>query len=67
MGVSQTKEKDFESLIEKTLVGTSLEERNGLALNIADQRPNNTQYYYGAPKDFDRSLAIDTRRLWCLL
>ena len=46
MSVSQAKEKDFESLIEKTLVGTSLEERNGLALNIDDQRPNANQYYY---------------------
>ena len=67
MGVSQTKEKDFESLIEKTLVGTSLEERNGLALNIDDQRPNANQYYYGAPNHFKRYLAIDTHRLWSFL
>ena len=54
-------------MIQKSLVGTSLEERNGLTLNIEDQRPNANQYYYGAPKDFDLSLAIDTHRLWSFL
>ena len=68
MSVSKTNEQAFEELIEKTLVGTSLEERQLNGTNDVDaQRPDSNQYYWGLPKDLDKKLAIDTRRLWSFL
>ena len=68
MIVSKTNEQAFEELIEKTLVGTSLEERQLNGTNDVDaQWPNSNQYYWGLPKDLDKKLALDTRRLWSFL
>ena len=68
MSVSKTNEEALEELIEKTLVGTSLEERQLNGTNDVDaQNPEANQYYWGLPKDLDKKLAIDTRRLWSFL
>lgn len=68
MSVSKTDEEAFEALIEKTLIGTSLEERQQHGIHDVDaQNPKANQYYWGLPKDFDKKLAIDKRRLWSFL
>ena len=68
MSVSKTNEQAFEALIEKVLVGTSLEERQQNGTNDVDaQRPDSNHYYWGLPKDLDKKLALDTRRLWSFL
>ncbi len=65
---SQTNEQAFEALIEKALVGSTREERTANGLNDVDaQSPNAQQYYWGQPKDMDKKLAIDLRRLWAFL
>ena len=68
MVLSQTNEQAFEALIEKALVGNTQEERTASGQNdVEAQSPNAQQYYWGLPKDMDKKLAIDLRRLWAFL
>ncbi len=68
MNLSQTNEQAFEALIEKALVGSTHEERTASGQNdVEAQSPNLQQYYWGQPKDMDKKLAIDLRRLWAFL
>ena len=68
MITSSTNEQAFESLIEKALVGTSIEERKEQGLtDIEAQHPGADKYYWGSPKDFDKKVALDERRLWSFL
>jgi len=68
MNLSQTNEQAFEALIEKALVGSTHEERTASGQNdVEAQSPNAQQYYWGLPKDMDKKLAIDLRRLWAFL
>ena len=68
MILSQTNEQAFEALIERALVGSTHEERevNGQT-DVDAQSPAGNQYYWGQPKDFDKKLALDLRRLWAFL
>lgn len=68
MTTSKTNEQAFEALIEKTLVGSTNEERqaNGHT-DIEAQTPDAAHYFWGNPKDFDKKTAIDRRRLWSFL
>ncbi|MBQ0129940.1 MAG: type I restriction endonuclease subunit R [bacterium] len=68
MTTSKTNEQAFEALIEKTLVGSTNEERqaNGRT-DIEAQTPDAAHYFWGNPKDFDKKTAIDRRRLWSFL
>ena len=66
--LTQTNEQAFEALIEKALVGSTHEERTASGQNDMEaQSPNAQQYYWGLPKDMDKKLAIDLRRLWAFL
>lgn len=66
--LSQTNEQAFEYLIEKALVGSTVEERKATGNDDIDaQLPGADQYYWGRPKDMPSKLAIDTRRLWSFL
>ena len=68
MSLSQTNEQAFEALIEKALVGSTHEERSANGQNDVDtQSPDAQQYYWGLPKDMDKKLAINLRRLWAFL
>ncbi|MBR1490257.1 MAG: type I restriction endonuclease subunit R [Bacteroidales bacterium] len=68
MMLSQTNEQAFEYLIEKALVGSTVEERKAAGNDDIDaQHPGADQYYWGRPKDMPSKLAIDTRRLWSFL
>lgn len=68
MNVSQTNEQAFEALIEKTLVGSTHEERMSIGQTDVDaQSPAGNQYYWGQPKDFDKKLALNLKRLWNFL
>ena len=68
MNTSKTNEQAFEALIEKALVGSTHEERTASGHNdVEAQSPNAQQYYWGLPKDMDKKLAIDLRRLWAFL
>ncbi len=68
MNLSKTNEQAFEALIEKALVGSTHEERTASGQNdVEAQSPNAQQYYWGLPKDMDKKLAIDLRRLWAFL
>ena len=68
MNTIKTNEQAFEALIEKALVGSTHEERSANGQNDVDtQSPNAQQYYWGQPKDMDKKLAIDLRRLWAFL
>ena len=68
MNTSKTNEQAFEALIEKALVGSTHEERTASGHNdVEAQSPNVQQYYWGQPKDMDKKLAIDLRRLWAFL
>ena len=65
---SKTNEQAFECLIEKALVGSTREEREAAGLTDVDvQQPTANQYYWGQPKDMDKKLALDLRRLWSFL
>lgn len=68
MITSLTNEQAFEALIEKTLVGSTNEERqaNGHT-DIEAQKPDAAHYYWGNPKNFDKKTAIDRHRLWSFL
>jgi len=68
MNTSKTNEQAFEALIEKALVGSTIEERKEIGhIDIDDQTPDADKYYWGKPKDLDSKLAIDMRRLWSFL
>ena len=68
MTLSKTNEQAFEALIEKALVGSTSEERNANGQTDVDaQSPASDKYYWGLPKDMDKKLAIDLRRLWNFL
>lgn len=68
MNTSKTNEQAFEALIERALVGSTIEERQALGLTDIDaQVPGEGQYFWGQPKDFDKRLALDLRRLWSFL
>ena len=68
MRLSQTNEQAFEYLIEKALVGSTVEERKAAGIEDIDaQNPGADQYYWGRPKDMPSKLAIDQRRLWPFL
>ena len=68
MNTSKTNEQAFEALIEKALVGSTREERTANGQNdVEAQSPSAHQYYWGQPKDMDKKLAIDLRRLWAFL
>ena len=68
MNTSKTNEQAFEALIERALVGSTVEERQALGLTDIDaQVPGEGQYFWGHPKDFDKRLALDLRRLWSFL
>ena len=71
---SETKEQAFEALIEKALVGSTIEERKALGITAKDvdaQQPAANQYYWGVPSDFkykqNEDWAIDMRRLMSFL
>lgn len=66
MSISKTNEQAFEELIEKSLVGTTVEERHG-NVYVDSQQPDDSHFYWGKPKDMDSKLAIDLRRLWSFL
>ena len=66
MESSKINEQAFEALIEKALVGTTREER-GTDANVESQAPTSDKYYWGQPKDMDKTLALDLRRLWSFL
>lgn len=66
--LSKTNEQAFECLIEKALVGSTVEERKATGNEDIDaQNPGANQYYWGRPKDMPSKLAIDQRRLWSFL
>lgn len=68
MNTSKTNEQAFEALIEKALVGSTCEEREALDhSNVDGQNPGPNEYYWGQPKDMDKNMAIDLRRLWSFL
>lgn len=68
MTTSKTNEQAFEALIEKALVGSTIEERKASGETDVDaQSPIATGYYWGLPKDMDKKLALDIRRLWSFL
>ena len=71
---SETKEQAFEALIEKALVGSTIEERKAQGITAKDvdaQQPAADQYYWGVPGDFkykqNEDWAIDMRRLMSFL
>ena len=66
MNTSTTNEQAFEALIERALIGSTTEER-GTDANVDSQTPASNQYYWGQPKDMDKTLALDIRRLWSFL
>ena len=68
MVFSKTNEQAFEELIERALAGTTREEREAAGLmDVEAQHPGREQYYWGLPKDMDKKLALDLRRLWSFL
>lgn len=70
---SKYNEQALESLIEKALTGSSLEDLKEQGTNIADANDKYGQYlsgvgyYLGDPLDFDKSYALDTHRFWNFL
>lgn len=68
---SNTREDGFEMLIERALVGSTIEERKANGINLtaefADSQQPNDKFYWGLPNDFKKNEAIDSRRLWSFL
>lgn len=62
-------EQAFEWLIERALVGNTVEERaKDKSIAYFDtQNPGNENFYWGRPTDLNKDLAIDTVRLWSFL
>lgn len=71
MTQTNTRESGFEQLIERALVGSTIEDRLSqgitLAPEFADRQTPGDKFYWGRPDDFDKDVAIDTRRLWSFL
>ena len=68
MNTSKTNEQAFEALIEKALVGSTHEERTAAGQTDVDaQSPAGNLYYWGQPKEFDKKLALNLKRLWNFL
>ncbi len=71
MTQTNTRESGFEQLIERALVGSTIEDRLSqgitLAPEFADRQTPGDNFYWGRPDDFDKNVAIDTRRLWSFL
>ena len=71
MTQANTRESGFEQLIERALVGSTIEDRlsQGISLapEFADRQTPGDKFYWGRPDDFDKDVAIDTRRLWSFL
>lgn len=68
MSFSKTNEQAFEELIERALVGTTREEREAAGpTDVENQQPRHDHYYWGLPKDMDKKLVLDMRRLWSFL
>ena len=68
MKYSETDERAFEKHIEKALIGTTREERDAAGqTDVEAQQPGREQCYWGVPKDMDKKLALDMRRLWSFL
>lgn len=71
MTQTNTRESGFEQLIERALVGSTIEDRLGqgitLAPEFADRQTPGDKFYWGRPDDLDKNEAIDTRRLWSFL
>lgn len=66
--IKPTDERAFEQYIETALVGSTREDRIMAGLTDPDkQNPSEEQYYWGMPKDMNKELAIDLRRLWHFL
>lgn len=66
--IPETDERAFEKHIELALVGSTLEDRVKTGTNnIDDQHPADDKFYWGQPKDMDKTLALDLRRLWSFL
>lgn len=67
MDLSKTNEQAFEWLIERALVGSTREEREAAGQTDVSRQQATGQYYWGQPKDMDKKLALDLRRLWSFL
>ena len=68
MNIPETDERAFEKHIELALVGSTLEDRAKAGTNnIDEQHPAYDKFYWGQPKDMDKTLALDLRRLWSFL
>ena len=68
MNIPETDERAFEKHIELALVGSTLEDRAKAGTNnIDEQHPADDKFYWGQPKDMDKTLALDLRRLWSFL
>lgn len=71
--VSKTNEQALESVIEKQLTGTCLEElkAQNISLNTVNERAElyraGNGYYIGVPEDFNAKYAIDEHRFWDFL
>lgn len=69
---TNTRESGFEQLIERALVGSTIEERKAQGIELTDdaakaQQPSDDCFYWGLPKDFKKREAVDSRRLWSFL
>ena len=68
---SQTDEQALEELIERSLVGSSREERSAAAsLQIGESSPLYVVqhgYEWGEPTQFDREFTIDREKFWRFL
>ncbi len=71
MTQTNTHEDGVEQLIERALVGSTIEERRQhgitLAAEFADRQQPGDYFYWGRPEDFNKDVAVDTRRLWSFL
>lgn len=71
MTQTNIRECGFEELIERALVGSTIEERQqqGITLDaeFADSQTPGDKFYWGRPADFNKDVALDTRRLWSFL
>lgn len=71
MTQTNTREDGFEQLIERALVGSTIEGRRKqgitLAAEFADSQQPGDYFYWGRPDDYDKDIAVDTRRLWSFL
>lgn len=71
MTQTNTREDGFEQLIERALVGSTIEKRLQQGITLAAEFANRQQpgdhFYWGRPEDFNKDVAIDTRRLWSFL